>query len=340
MKNMIKVMVVAVLVMFTCISSANASDPLEVKKKQKIKPNIECVIDPVNGDFLVTIDAELKSPPGVITEVHELEFLGYSEHIPGGDPKFQSIGDCSTGLTEYDVGLEHNVTFADVCSLVSLDANNVHVSFNLTFDVIRDGGAVAPETVLGTCGDSPTECPPKLVFVTSGSYTGNLVSEADTLLGGFTGTGLQAGDAICNKLSGDAGLPGTYTFWGSDSTTNAKDRVSHSLVPYVLTNGDPVADDYLDLTTVCNGAGTIDCLDTAINRNESQGLVSNQQVWTSTTVAGDMNGSNFCDDWESADSGFSGALGITGAKNKNWTQQTGTTCNNSRRLYCFQDAQN
>jgi hypothetical protein len=183
---------------------------------------------------------------------------------------------------------------------------------------------------------------PKIVFATSGTYTGDLVTEAATLgLGDFTDDGLGAGDAICTKLGGDAGLPGSYTAWLSDSTTPAQDRVSHSNVPYVLTNGLQVAADYQDLTfedaTTCTGNGSADCLDHMIDRNESQGLVAQDQVWTSTQRDGTVNGVDFCDDWTSADGGLSGAVGITNGQNKNWTQQTGSYCNNSRRLYCFQD---
>jgi hypothetical protein len=182
----------------------------------------------------------------------------------------------------------------------------------------------------------------RIVFVTSGTYTGDLVTEAATLgLGDFTDDGLGAGDAICTKLGGDAGLPGSYTAWLSDSTTPAQDRVSHSNVPYVLTNGLQVAADYQDLTfedaTTCTGNGSADCLDHMIDRNESQGLVAQDQVWTSTLRDGTVNGVDFCDDWTSADGGLSGAVGITNGQNKNWTQQTGSYCNSPKRLYCFQD---
>jgi hypothetical protein len=182
----------------------------------------------------------------------------------------------------------------------------------------------------------------RIVFVTSDTFTGDLVTEAETLgLSDFTDDGLGAGDAICTKLGGDAGLLGTFTAWLSDSTTPAQNRVSHSIVPYVLTNGLQVAADYQDLTfedtTTCTDTGSFDCLDNMIDRNESQGFVNTQQVWTSTQRDGTTNGSDFCDDWTSADSGYSAAVGITNAINKNWTQQTGSLCNSPKRLYCFQD---
>ncbi len=50
---------------------------------------------------------------------------------------------------------------------------------------------------------------PKIVFVTSAAYTGDLVTAAAGLPGP-PATGLAAGDALCQSLATAAGLPGTF----------------------------------------------------------------------------------------------------------------------------------
>jgi hypothetical protein len=86
----------------------------------------------------------------------------------------------------------------------------------------------------------------RIVFVTSQTFTGNLIQEAKNLgIKGKINSGLDAADKICTKLANDAGLPGDgYTAWLSDATMNASDRVVHSEVPYVLVTDTQIAGDF------------------------------------------------------------------------------------------------
>ena len=95
MKIITRVMMVAVLMMFAYISSAIASPAttFEATKNQKIVTHKDCSFGS-GGDLWVEIDAEFKSPPGVIDQAHIINFLGCSEHVPGGDPKYTSITGC------------------------------------------------------------------------------------------------------------------------------------------------------------------------------------------------------------------------------------------------------
>ena len=183
----------------------------------------------------------------------------------------------------------------------------------------------------------------KIVFVTSGTYTGDLVGAAGALgLGTFNG--LEAGDAICNyhaiNTTGGDALPGTYTAWLSDSTINASDRISHSTVPYVRVDTMLVADDWADLTD-----GT---LDNPINITEAGVEIFDPFLRTNTKINGVKQTGvdvHVCSDY-TATSGLDVRLGEPTKFNSRWTEawrsdvdqggQSGS-CDQLRRLYCFQD---
>jgi Protein of unknown function (DUF1554) len=62
------------------------------------------------------------------------------------------------------------------------------------------------------------------VFVTSQGFNGNL-------------GGLAGADTKCQALADTAGLGGTYKAWLSDSTTDARNRLTQATVPYRLVDG-------------------------------------------------------------------------------------------------------
>lgn len=113
--------------------------------------------------------------------------------------------------------------------------------------------------------DTPDVLPGKTVFITSQVFNGNL-------------GGLAGADAKCQQLATAAGLGGTYKAWLSDSTTDARDRLTHATVPYRLVDGTTVANDFTDLT---DGS-----LDAPINRAEN-GTVVGDRPWTGTDFAGE-----------------------------------------------------
>lgn len=74
---------------------------------------------------------------------------------------------------------------------------------------------------VGFVGDGTTCTRERLTFVTATTGTGNL----STWAGAGTNAGVAAADAICNLEASQAGLPGTYIAWLSDSTSDAYCRV-------------------------------------------------------------------------------------------------------------------
>jgi len=152
----------------------------------------------------------------------------------------------------------------------------------------------------------------KTVFVTSGSYDGNL-------------GGLAGGDAICQAAADSAALAGTYYAWLSSSTQSPSTTFTQSGVPYVLVDGTVVANNWSDLTD--------NSLDNPINLDANSSIGSGY-VWSGTYSDGTAS-SLTCGDWNSTSSG--GGLGDTSAINNMWTSGRATeNCLTNYRLYCFQ----
>ena len=181
---------------------------------------------------------------------------------------------------------------------------------------------------LSDLDDCSSECTKlrRTIFVTSKLYTGKL--------GGIAGA-----DAICQQLAEDAGLPGIYYAWLSDSTTHPDDRFLKSSVPYVLASGTQVAKDYKDLTD-----GTIQH---AIDTTESKGAApiaavgcgggTKPTVWTNTLAAGTAWGVNGCDDWNAT--GGVARLGHAKATNFTWAkfcEGQAASCAWKAALYCVE----
>jgi hypothetical protein len=153
-----------------------------------------------------------------------------------------------------------------------------------------------------------------LVFVTSGTYDGNL--------GGLTGA-----DYICNTLAGAAGLGGTFVAWLSDSTADARDRLTGA-GPFVTLQGHTVATDVADLT---------DGLIGSISRDEYNDPPDISGVWTGTNPDGTWYGLD-CLGWTSNVNGGSvlGRRGNKATTSTSWTSFSNNVCFSKRHLYCFQ----
>ena len=144
-----------------------------------------------------------------------------------------------------------------------------------------------------------------LVFVTNTTFDGDL--------GGF-----QGADAKCNAEATAAGLAGTYVAWLSDSTTDAKDRITDE--GYITMAGDVVATSLADLIDGTIGVPiNVDALGNTI---PVIGGVS-QSAWTHTTSDGVDFGQSWnpdgdaCVDWTStAGEAVVGSLRQTGVQ---WT---------------------
>jgi hypothetical protein len=89
--------------------------------------------------------------------------------------------------------------------------------------------APSPACVNGTCGTDP-----KIAFVTSTLYTGNL--------GGVAGA-----DQKCNERAKAGSQPGTYRAWISDDTQSPSTRFSMKGGPIRLVDGSELAKNWADL---------------------------------------------------------------------------------------------
>lgn len=152
----------------------------------------------------------------------------------------------------------------------------------------------------------------KRVFVTSTVQNGNL--------GGIAGA-----NAICAARATAGALPGTYLAWIGDGTGDPDTSFTKTSAHVLVDGVTLVSPTYADLVD-----GN---LDHAIDQNEFGNTVASNFVWTNVTTAG-TTGSNHCSGWSSTSG--SGAVGWL-VSDSNWTSIfTVSTCNNARRLYCFE----
>lgn len=153
---------------------------------------------------------------------------------------------------------------------------------------------------------------------------------SSTLQDGDMG-GLGGANAICQNLANAADLPGTFVAWLSSNQVDARDRVEHADVPYVLVDGTQVASNWADLI---DGS-----LTHAINLTETLQTIDNTgNVWTGTDSSGVETGRN-CNGWNNNADGLlnDGRVGNSQGTAGGWTDNgNNATCNLFRRIYCMQ----
>ena len=166
----------------------------------------------------------------------------------------------------------------------------------------------------------------KKAFITSRGGSGNLSTWT-----GATGSGIAAGDAICQSLATAAGLANADKFkaWLSDSSTDAIDRFAYN-GPWVRIDGVKIADNKSDLTD--------GLLFSPINQTEEGHYRTNYGVWTGTEKNGGKSANN-CNNWTSDDSSGSlkGLRGVAYTADSYWTEAISNNCNTMQWLYCFED---
>jgi hypothetical protein len=155
---------------------------------------------------------------------------------------------------------------------------------------------------------------PKRVFVTSTIYNGNL--------GGILGA-----NAKCAARAAAASLPGTWFAWLGDTTGAPATNFSQSPQPYYLVDGTTlIAGSFTSLTD-----GNIDH---AIDHDEFN-TFHFDYAWTDVNTNGTA-GANSCQNWSSGSVSQSGLVGLSTETDKDWTAAGNLPCNETRRLYCFQ----
>lgn len=87
----------------------------------------------------------------------------------------------------------------------------------------------------------------KLVFLSSGTYPADMRAAARVAgIEGKPKEGLEAADAVCQKLADDAGLGGIYMAWLPDDTDSPSTRFTQAMVSYQLVNGTSVGQRHVD----------------------------------------------------------------------------------------------
>jgi hypothetical protein len=147
--------------------------------------------------------------------------------------------------------------------------------------------------------------------------------------------GLAGADATCQSLATNARLPGTFKAWLSAGATSASDRLTHSQIPYVLTDGTVVANNWSELVS---GA-----LRHAINLTELKttpaptgAACAPVAAFTSTTRAGAAYTIATCQDWTSVDPTVIAVAGSATSTNQAWTSRCISPCAIALHLYCIE----
>jgi hypothetical protein len=145
-------------------------------------------------------------------------------------------------------------------------------------------------------------------------------------------TGIEAGDAICRGLAGEAHLPAPESFvaWLSDSQIDARDRLTLTGVPIRRVDHRLVASSKADLIDGSN-------FDSLHVDEGGRPITDSSLVATGTLADGTWEGAS-CADWTAAPgdnvrSGFASRL-RSGA----WTAGAGSACSGGKHLYCFSNA--
>lgn len=187
-------------------------------------------------------------------------------------------------------------------------------------------------------GDDGCETAWRRVFVTDALYPIPFQAE------GITGTGAEAADSICQQLTTDAQLEGTWMAWISDGELlSPSERFTRHAVPYwLLDEATVIAQSFADLT---NG----DILEPIHVTETGESLFaqfpksSGFAVWTATATNGTATASD-CSDWTIGADGESGQVGMVFSQNVNlpaaaWTahaQLFPCGSEEAARLYCFE----
>jgi hypothetical protein len=227
-------------------------------------------------------------------------------------------------------------------------AHNVGVTSPYTFIGQSAGLRYYAVTAVDAQGESPlstevSEVIRLVAFVTSTTGTGNLSSWA-----GATGTGVAAGDSICQARAVAAGLIGAeYVAWLSDGTTDAPCHLrgltgklpncglgappTSATGPWTRTDGAPFGDG-IDAML-----GTSGWLYVPMRFDEFGAKVTLYPgPFTATDYFGGLaSGGESCGGWTTSSS----ANIVTGTTYKTavgWTEGSITQCNGTARLLCFE----
>jgi len=174
-----------------------------------------------------------------------------------------------------------------------------------------------PSTDPGTGGDAGTGGAAGLsewrIFRTEAIQNANL--------GGVAGA-----DAICAAQALDAGLEGEFKAWLSTIVSPVADRVTQAVGPYVLVDGNLVANDWDDLV---DGSILV-----PINL-DANGVERAGEVWTGTLADGTSYLDDDCGGFTNGSTGMA-LCGATASTTETWTANITPVCSTHLGLYCIE----
>lgn len=243
-------------------------------------------------------------------------------------PDLQPV--CGDGIVQGDETCDdENTNNNDECVEGCVDAACGDGWRHEGFEDCDDGNLEDGDACSSACEESL-----KYVFATSELYNGDL-------------DGLEGADEICNTLASEAGLPGTYLAWLSDSAQSPSTRFEHASIPYarvdltvIASNWDDLIDGELAAPISLDEFGD----PTPIGTMTCDGTATATSIWTGT----EPDGSAFpftieyCDDWTSSDGTENGHWGVGSLTNVGWSSacvgggQASPGCAAFASLYCFQ----
>lgn len=144
------------------------------------------------------------------------------------------------------------------------------------------------------------------IFRTAGTYNGNL--------GGLTGA-----DSICQTEAGSLGYAGTWKALLSDSTTDAKNRVT-LVYPIVRASATSTV---VESTNLWASA-----LDTQVTTAGA--------TWTGSKGDGTIYTARHCNNWTDSTGTYTGEAGVASFTNLNWQENQNLACNTNNYLYCIE----
>jgi hypothetical protein len=210
-------------------------------------------------------------------------------------------------------------------------------ALNLVACTAFDGSPSRLSVSVAADGTVSFKCPiaPKLVFVTSQAYSGNL-------------GGLAGADGKCQALASAAGLGGIYKAWLSDSTSSPATRFTQYPHNYSQVDGTVVAADWASLTSgallspiVHDETGQVATIVGSGGTGPGGAILFGDcAVWNNTKANGTALLPNtgpatavYCNDWSDATPSFVGDSSLYGA----FSSQCGATaCSALHPLYCFE----
>jgi hypothetical protein len=244
--------------------------------------------------------------------------------IRNGTPKVRFMG------VELDIVPDPSATEI-VASLDGVELAEVTKSYLLEVVRGRYDYKGCPKYMVTVVPDSPADTGPKVVFMTSTTYDGDL-------------GGLDGADDKCQQLAEAQNLDGTFIAWLSTPSINAITRLEDANAEGPWYNLNPAGGELVSATRAGLEDGSID---NAIRYTESGGEIvgSTPKVWTGTLsngkVCGAAGAACTCGGWTNNTNGL-GDLGTGTASDATWTQRTfgqicaGTQSFELNRLFCFQ----